>query len=226
MRKIVILLAVLVAFSGTAKAAGSDTTVRVWFQNLSVGQSIMARPLYAAGPCNTAQMFPDGAVASTELEMLAEGGITAPLTSWLQSRGWRVVLGPGEIYSRGVQDVSIPVPPLASGQFLCVAVVGKLRQTNDGFVGVNNLIVNANTINRWHYTPARDSGTEYNDELCANMPAGTGACTTMGQGFNSNRCPNENMISFHSGINGGGGLLPKYNNFAPERPARVLFRLN
>lgn len=225
MRKIAILWAVLAAFAGAAKAAGSDTAVTVSLQNLSTGQSIMACPLYAVGPCDTAPMFPDGNIASVELEKMAEGAVASPLVSWLQTKGWRVVLGPGEIYSQGIQVVTIPVPPL--GQVLCLSVIGKFRQTNDGFVGIDNLPIYGNT-NRWHYAPARDAGTECNDELCANMPVGGGACSAMGQigqGFNPQRCQNEKMISFHSGINGGGDLLPKYNNFAGERPARVYFKV-
>ncbi|MEK7603946.1 MAG: spondin domain-containing protein [Patescibacteria group bacterium] len=221
-----ILALAVIAFAIPVKAAGSDRTITVWLQNLSTGQSIMACPVYAAGPCNTALMFQDSQIASVQLEMMAEGAVSAPLVSLLQSKGWRVVLGSGEIYARDVQSVTIPVPPLATGQFLCVAVIGKLRQTNDTFVGIDNLVVNANTINRWLYTPARDAGTECDDELCVNMPAGTGACSTMGQGFNSNRCPNEKMISYDVGIGGWGNLLEKYNDFNTERPARVLFRIN
>lgn len=222
MRKVLVLSAILasMAFSVPAKAG----TVTVWMQNLSTGQSIMAYPVYAVGPCNTAIMFMDGQIPSVQLEMFAEGGVSSPLVSWLQSKGWRVVWGSGEIYARETQSVTITMPPLLAGQTLCVSVMGKLRQTNDGFVGVDNLALAGNT-NRWLYALARDAGTECDDELCANMPAGGGACSVMGQGFNSQRCPNENMISFHTGINGGGDLLPKYNNFSGERPARVYFRL-
>lgn len=223
MRKVMVLSAILasMAFAIPAKAG----TVTIWMQNLSTGQSIMAYPIYAVGPCNTANMFADGQISSVQLEMLAEGGISSPLVSWLQSKGWRVMWGSGEIYARDIQSVNITVPPLAVGQTLCVSVIGKLRQTNDGFVGIDNLALNGNTTNRWLYVPARDAGTECDDELCLNMPAGGGACSVMGQGFNFQRCPNENMISYHTGLNGGGDLLPKYNNFSGERPARVYFRL-
>lgn len=225
MKKIVILSAILAATFATGPAfAGPSLTFRL--QNLSTGQSIMACPLYAVGPCNTASLFKPGQIATVPVEMMAEGSIASTLIPWFTSRGWRVVLGQGEVYARQVQTVTIPLPGLGVGQFMCGVVIAKLRQTNDTFVGIENTPVQASYLNRWLDAKSYDAGTEVNTEKCADMPAGTGACPTMGQGFNPVRAPNEIMITPSPGLHGSGDMLLKHNNFNTERPARVLLLLN
>lgn len=222
MKKIFILAAILSAIATPAFAA--SLTFRL--QNLTTGQSIMACPLYAVGPCNTATMFQPAQIATVPVEMMAEGSIASALIQWLKDRGWNVMLGSGEVYARQVQTVTIPLPPLGVGQSMCAAVIGKLRQTNDTFLGIENTPVHASYLNRWLDARSYDAGTERNTEKCADMPAGTGACSTMGQGFNPDRAPNEIMITPSPGLHGSGDLRLEHNNFNTERPGRIHLWLN
>ena len=224
-----ILLALLVAFAETAKAKAATTTISIRMMNLTNGQ-VFSKPIYAVGPClpdlgplksdDTNSIFAIGRQASVPLEMLAEGGITTPLVRWLQSKGWRTVIGPATISRHNyMQEVSIPVPPLSSTQKLCVTVISKLLHTNDGFIAFQN--VQANQVDRTtrniFYPEVFDAGTEKNDELCVSMPAyGWFPCVSiMGQGFNPYRWPGEKLVTLHTGISGFGNLKPMDVGFNP-----------
>src|SRR3989344_8471291 len=127
MKKIVSILAATFILAAIATVPAFAASLTISLQNLSTGQSIMACPIYAVGPCNTAYTFLDSQVAGVPLEMFAEGAVAPLLVSWFQSKGWSVMLGSGEIYVKDIQTVTITLPPLAAGQFMCVAIIGKLR---------------------------------------------------------------------------------------------------
>lgn len=235
MRKIVILLAVLVAFVETAKAKAA--TLDISMVNLTNGQ-MFSRPIYAVGPClpeygplksdGTNSIFAIGRQASVPLEMMAEGGITTSLVSWLQSKGWRTVIGPETISRHNFyQSVSVPVPPLSSTQKLCVTVISKLIQTNDGFIAFQNVQVAGTTSSNLFYPEVFDAGTEKNDELCVSIPAGGWSpCELiMGQGFNPYRWPGERIVTLHTGISGFGNLKPMDVGFNPMRSVLISFCL-
>ena len=110
-------------------------------------------------------LFQLGEPASAELEALAEGGATGPLTDAVVNVAEDVItvdglLGPGE-------SVTATIRARGSRRFLSMAAM--LLPTNDTFVGVDTLRLprKGSTI---YFARAYDAGTEANDQLCANIP--------------------------------------------------------
>lgn len=230
MRKSIVAVLILLVFAMFVKpTVATAASVTIALQNITDGQTL-SRPIYAVGPCGVT-MFTEGQTGvSVALEQMAEGGITSPLVTFLQSKGWKVVLGPGNILGNNSQTMTIPVPLLTATQSLCMAVISMLVPTNDGFIALQNLFVFANTL-RWMYVPAYDAGTEYDDELCASIPTAIGytygTCPVNGQGFNTIRpWPRERSVTAHKGLHGRGNLKPQDSGFNPERAARLVFWYN
>jgi hypothetical protein len=81
-----------------------------------------------------------------------------------------------------------------------ISVAGMLIPTNDTFVALN-----AATLPRWsqsHTVPAYDAGSEFNDELCANIPGPT--CGGAGDSVEDG----EGYVHISRGISGIGDLEP------------------
>ena len=99
------------------------------------------------------------------------------------------LLGPGK---------SVTVEISGARKFDRLSLAGMLIPTNDTFVALNTV-----SLPRYygsHTVPAYDAGSEYNDELCANIPGpvcgGAGPSAEDGEGF----------VHISSGIHGIGDL--------------------
>ncbi|HYO80686.1 MAG TPA: spondin domain-containing protein, partial [Bryobacteraceae bacterium] len=66
-----------------------------------------------------------------------------------------------------------------------LSVAAMLVPTNDAFFAINGTQVLEGSETVVLMSPAYDTGTEANDELCRNIPGPPGVC--MGEGFNASR---------------------------------------
>ncbi|MEK7173456.1 MAG: spondin domain-containing protein [Patescibacteria group bacterium] len=216
--KVVITALFILLFSVSISRA---EILEVRVKNIMTGQ-IMTPPLIAVGVC-TSSVFSLGSMASVGVEKLAEGGLTTDLAQWFRGKGWTTITGsavyPGKWYITTLQ-VPVIIPP----SNLCLFVGGMLVPTNDGFYAVQNLRVRS-SLALTIFIPAYDAGTEFNDELCAHMPA-PDACGSTGEGYNPLKNPLEGLITFHRGIHGyeDSQLDPRVNDF-DTRTVGILYLL-
>jgi hypothetical protein len=133
-----------------------------------------------------------GSSASSELEAVAEGGDTSALAMLFDDNGCNYVAS------------ATPIPP---GESVTLELMGRKRHylhmaamllpTNDGFIYSSGHKVKHIKKQGGLALRSYDAGTEFNDELCANIPGPQ--CG--GEGFNAAREDN-NFVKPHSGIQG------------------------
>lgn len=157
------LLSLGLGMYGSLAMAQQIADYEVTITNITGGQTFTPQLVITHEPAM--RLFKLGDPASEELEILAEGGDTAPLTDAVSSFATDVqtiggLLGPGE-------TTSIVVSGDSGGDFL--SVVSMLIPTNDTFVALNRVRLPAQgAIAR--LVQAYDAGTEFNDQSCANIP--------------------------------------------------------
>ena len=150
----------LTLFAGSAIA---QVDYEVTITNITPGQSFTPQ-LVVTHP-GSVILFKLGEPASPELEILAEGGDTGPLTEALGGVAMDAqtipgLLGPGE-------QSSIVVNGNPGRGYISVAAM--LIPTNDTFVAMNRVkLPRSGAVQQ--LVPAYDAGTEYNDQNCANIP--------------------------------------------------------
>lgn len=182
--------------------AQGGRTYRVEITNLTNAQDFT--PRLAATHSADVQMFSAGTMASSELEVLAEGGDPGPLQAVLMA-------------TAGVADIAIGnagTPPFlgpgatevlmltASGRATRLSLTAMLIPTNDAFVGLNTALpIGQETTEVYAY--AYDAGTEVNDELCASIP-GPSYDECGGPGAGGDPGGGEGYITIHRGIQGVG----------------------
>lgn len=158
--------ALLLISASLAQANGYNRAYKVTITNITKGQTFT--PQLVATHDGSVRAFRLGDPASPEIEAVAEGGNTGPLTDQLLAKSYRVgdvqtipgMLGPGE-------SATIVVEGTRFHRFMTVAAM--LLPTNDTFVALNRV-----GLPRWGsrtYTAlGYDAGTEFNDQNCVNIP--------------------------------------------------------
>ncbi|GAB1258859.1 spondin domain-containing protein [Aurantivibrio plasticivorans] len=154
------------AFSGVPALADKTLRYEVEITNVTKGQFFT--PQLVATHNNSVSVFELGQPASIEVELLAEGGDTAPLTDLLLSQGSAVsnvvtipgLIGPGETHQVVIE---------ASRHHRYLSVAAMLIPTNDTFLAVNGVRLPFRGTSVTH-SPGYDAGTELNDQNCANIP--------------------------------------------------------
>lgn len=153
------------AATGLASADnnGHMVSYKVTITNITPGQTFTPQ-LVVTHP-HKVKLFTLGDAASAELEVMAEGGDTGPLTTSLADQAYDTktipgLLGPGE-------SASITVKSRSRKAYISVAAM--LIPTNDTFVALNRV-----RLPKWgsitKMVPAYDAGTEFNDQNCLNIP--------------------------------------------------------
>jgi len=190
------------ASTTSAWHGGGRFEVRV--TNLTRGQQFT--PILVASHRAGVRLFTLGEPASSQLATLAEEGNTAPLAALLTA-----IPAVGEVVSgSGLTDPgkSVTLTVDASGAFDHVSVAAMLIPTNDAFFAINGVEGPRGNRDLTLFSPAYDSGSERNDELCASIPgpsfmecggAGGGAAPSGGE---------EGFVHIHAGIHGIGNLMP------------------
>ncbi|NJN50927.1 MAG: hypothetical protein HC809_03225 [Gammaproteobacteria bacterium] len=148
-------------------SAHADNRLRyeVTITNATPGQAFT--PQLIATHARGVALFDIGAPASTGLEILAEGGDTAPLTEALRTtRGVGTLQTVPGLLLPG-KSVSVVIETSFFHQHLSIAAM--LIPTNDTYVAVSGLRLPAfgeETVQALAY----DAGTEANDQNCRNIP--------------------------------------------------------
>lgn len=157
------LLLMAVSLVVSADGYKSHVKYEVTITNITPGQTFTPQ-LVVTHP-GSVNLFTLGEPASVELEILAEGGDTAPLTALVAEHAFDAqtiagLLGPG-------QSSRILVSGPRWGGYLSVAAM--MIPTNDNFFAVDAIRLpfrGSSTV----MVPAYDAGTEYNDQSCQNIP--------------------------------------------------------
>ncbi len=198
MKKQVLLLAAALLVAQSALSENYEgKKFEVTITNITSGQTFT--PLLVVAHSPRVSLFELGEPATQELAIIAEAGDVGPMDALLGSIPGKVgataasagLLGPGE---------SVTLEIRAGGKFDRISVAGMLIPTNDTFVALDSV-----RVRHWekdYLVPAYDAGSEYNDELCANIPGpacgGEGYADTDGEGY----------VHISRGIVGIGDLEP------------------
>lgn len=190
-------------FSGTTMAS-DYSQYEITVTNITQGE--IFTPIMATSHRRGTKLFKLGDAASTELEMLAEGGDTGPLTNSLISSGAALdvvtadgVLLPGD---------SLTLTVRTDRRHSHISVASMLVPTNDAFFAVNGIRGPYGYTTKTIFSPAYDAGSENNDESCDHIPGPPFACN--GEGFNE--ASGEGYVYIHPGIHGGADLsVASYN---------------
>jgi hypothetical protein len=188
-----------------ASALHSRGRFEVTITNLTRGQQFT--PILVASHRKGVSLFKLGAPASEQLATLAEEGNTAPLAALLTANPAVSDVATGSGLTDPGQSVTLTVD--APGAFNHLSVASMLIPTNDGFFAVNGVEGPRGNQELTLFSPAYDSGSERNDELCASIPGplfmecnngpGGGGAPTGGE---------EGFVHIHAGIHGIGNLIP------------------
>jgi hypothetical protein len=170
--------------SAEAQARAKGRVFEVKVTNITRGQTFT--PILVATHTPRIAFFTLGSRASDGLALLAEDGSPALLASELASTG--EALDAQTIPGLLAPGATATVRVRASGRFDRLSIAAMLIPTNDSFVGLNSLDLpwSGGSVSRT--LTAYDSGTEPNDERCANIPGprcgGEGSSPTRdGEGF-------------------------------------------
>lgn len=164
-KKSIAVLSLVLAATQVAADEQPNKSLRfeVTITNLTPGQSFT--PQFLATHAGGINLFEIGEPASWELEQLAEGGATGPLTDLYVNSSTDVqtidgLLGPGETVSTVIR---------ARGKRRYLSMAAMLLPTNDTFVGINAMALPAKGA-ATYMVPAYDAGTEENDQECGSIP--------------------------------------------------------
>ena len=190
---LLLLLAVFLLSAAAASAGGNAAMYQVKIENLTAHQ-ILSPPVFISHN-EDYRLFRTQRFASEELRMIAEDGNNGPAVM-------------RATYSRNVFDVQTagPVLPGASVTVTVrsprdsrLSLATMLVQTNDGFAGVNSVLLSGLST-RTYDLMARDAGTEANNEMAAYVP---------GPPFGGMmRDATHQRIRNHLGIQGGADIDP------------------
>lgn len=184
--------------TGSAMASNGGGAYEVTVTNITQGE--IFTPILVASHARGVKLFELGAPASTELAMLAEEGLTAPLTKWLRHNGAHDVATAGDVLLPGA---SVKLTVDVSGGHRYVSVASMLVPSNDAFFAVNGVRGPRGHKASTLLSPAYDAGSEFNDEWCVNIPGPPFICA--GEGFS--KADGEGYVYIHPGIQGVGDLI-------------------
>ncbi|MEP7704532.1 spondin domain-containing protein [Paraglaciecola sp. 25GB23A] len=151
-------IAALLALSSTASNAAE---LNIEIQNLTHG--IYFTPIAAVVHTPETSLFEVGEAASTELQMMAEGGALDGLSTIATSINADVLANPaGGLLAPSAKAAG--ALSTAAGNTV-LSVVAMMLPTNDGFIGLDNWTIPTETGTYTIYLNAYDAGTEANDEI-------------------------------------------------------------
>lgn len=144
---------------GSGLVSAQDLTVTI--TNLT--HATYFTPLLIAAHDNHSHLFQVGTAASTHLQAMAEGGDIAGLETDLLAIGADVASNPaGGVLAPGASTSANLDSSRTNSRLSLVAM---LVPTNDGFVGLDSLVIPRRTGTYTYYLNAHDAGTEANDEI-------------------------------------------------------------
>ncbi len=183
-------------------------TYQVTMTNLTTGQPLSS-PLLVTHT-GAVDVWTLGAFASDGLRQIAEDGNNAPLAATLGAlAGVREVKATATPIQRsGVagSSLTVNIKSKEAGDVLSIATM--LICTNDGFTGLDSVVLPDDFAVHVLTTNAYDAGTETNDQLSVNL---VDACGTLGPvalaADGNGRVATAALISAHPGVTPGVGAL-------------------
>lgn len=173
------IISTLLLCIGVSLAHAGDRlkTYQVSITNLTPGQAFTPQLVFTHPHSNP--LFTLGEAVSSELEQLAEGGDTAPLSALVADYANDITTNPVLLMPGETTALTIKGKP---GRGL-LTVVAMLLPTNDTFVALDGMkLPHHGSVS--YLVPAYDAGSEYNDQDCANIPGplcgGEGYSPTVG----------------------------------------------
>lgn len=168
-------------------------------------------PILVASHRDGVKLFELGEPASQQLAILAEEGVNTPLVNLLSGmpevkEAVSPPLSPDNVIDPGKSftlTVKAPYP------FDHVSVAAMLVPTNDGFFALNGVEGPRGNKELTLYSPAYDSGTERNDELCTSIPGAFPECGGAVYPPANGDQPTggeEGFVHVHAGIHGIGNF--------------------
>lgn len=228
----------LLIFLVMAGPAAADRSYEVTVYNLSHGSQlddggncregeIMGLFMFATHNTNV-KLFELGEPASPELALGAEAGFPYALAGLLEtdSNVGEIVTVPTieNIPDRILDGIvcagdHLTVTINAEGKHRFLSLMGMIAPTNDGFVALNRVRLPLSFKAVEYFSPAYDAGSEFNDEICDNIPGlpGVPGCSPIDNNTDfSVPDPNpeggpgagEGYVHVHTGIHGIADLEP------------------
>ncbi len=188
-----LLITLPVTFSSNLLASGNDRAFEVTITNITKGE--IFTPIMVASHGHGVKLFSLGEPADPALEMLAEGGDTAPLSEQLTEAGALDVTTTGDVLLPGH---SVTVHVRTNSRHNRVSVAAMLVPSNDAFFAVNGVKGPRHKHGKTVFSSAYDAGTETNDEMCVSIPGPPFLCN--GEGYNT--ASGEGYVYIHPGIHG------------------------
>jgi len=171
MKKYITLAGLTLSLLFSQQAFAQNFTVAI--TNLTHG--IYFTPLLVTATPSTTHLFTSGTAASANLQAMAEGGAIAGLQTDLMAVGADVAtanttpMAPGATVTATFSNTTVANTHLS--------IVGMLLPTNDGFVGLDALMIPTAAGSYTFFLNGYDAGTEANNEL---MNAAGGASGVLG----------------------------------------------
>ncbi|MFW8592051.1 spondin domain-containing protein [Glaciecola sp. 2405UD65-10] len=159
MKRIKTLSAAALLAVTTGQSLAADITVEI--QNLSHG--LYFTPIAALVHSPDASLFEVGETASTELQMMAEGGSLDGITSIATATSADMITNPAGGLLAPTMSASADIMTTDGNTEL--SVVAMILPSNDGFIGLDNWEIPTEAGTYSVYINAYDAGTEANDEL-------------------------------------------------------------
>ncbi len=184
--------------------------VDVHFKNVS--NTILTPPVIALCPYRIEPLAEVGKPASIALEKLAEGGDTSMFVERFEDHNCSY-----QAFSDPVMPGQMVTASLSGYKSYYIYAASMLLPTNDAFVATSGKRVFQVYWRGKLDLVSYDAGTEFNDELCASIPAG-GGCG--GEGMNDARESND-FVKPHPGLHGNGDLDPAVYNWG--EPTAVIY---
>jgi len=169
MNKTLSTLAILAALNASP-ALAQDLSVKI--TNLT--NAIYFTPVLVAAHDDSAHLFMEGATASSNLQAMAEGGDISGLSTDIQALAGNVIENPAAGLLAPGDQTSFTMMTNDGNTHLSLTAM--MLPTNDGFVGVDSLMLPTQAGTYTYYLNAYDAGTEANNEVIN----GGGAPGTLG----------------------------------------------
>jgi hypothetical protein len=171
MKKYITLTGLALSLLFSTHVSAQNFTVAI--TNLTHG--IYFTPLLVTATPSTTHLFTPGLAASANLQAMAEGGDTAGLQTDLMAVAADVAIANTTPMAPGTTVTATFTNTSAANTHL--SIVGMLLPTNDGFVGLDSLMIPTSAGSYTFFLNAYDAGTEANNEL---VVVGSGAPNTLG----------------------------------------------
>lgn len=153
------LLAIALAASSIASVSAQDLSIT--FTNLTHGSHFT--PLLFSAHDSDQHIFQISTTASQSLQAMAEGGNISGLAADLSAVNADITENPAAGLTAPGQSVSFNMTTQSTNTNLSVAAM--ILPTNDGFVGLDSLVIPGDAGIYTFYLNAYDAGTEANDEI-------------------------------------------------------------